>query len=713
MKKYLLTGSCKKMFLAFAILVSFVGNVMAQITVTTDADGVVTITTTKAGEIGKYENYWYQWNSDVTVDQQTAIKNATGLKFKGIINSNDMKTIVDNCKNSDNVVTWTKLDMGEATFEGGLTTTVSGDNISEHCFLPQNYYKISCKLLILPLTEDGIIPARFSGHYNINDIRELVIPDGYKTIGDQAFYNGSISFKNLTFPATIESIGHQAFVGGINDIYFLGKKAPKVPYDAFDTKAYLNNNAVKLPDATTKFTVTRENYYNNGYCASILHLRSDLTKAERAAFTDVTRKYHVFAQTKKITDANGNTETLIIPASKEQEEITVDVNGAEIPAIKCGDKDIKVKYGNIDVIGCGTIAMTAPVNTAWYDTNLGEQVIWPSQVQFCRSYAVANNGLLWNGESTIGDGIRAAGDKSYSGDGSEYIGLHEFVLVSYDVKNEEPEHWEFSNINGENWYTICVPVKMTVKQVRESFGDETQVCKFHNVERNSDVKVRLYFTDEQCLGVENENEIAIEANNAYMIRPSKYKDANEKFVLKDYELSDKVYPVPTIKTVADGGVNAHVRGGHSTYTFIGNYQMGIGENGEATPLYMPKYSYYLGNAGNNIHKLFFQVGETGKWKPYTCVILVDNFGQGSGEDDYRTFFNGSTSNTSGSKGCSSFFGEDNNTTGIDDIEIYAGKNLEKVNAIFSIDGKMVNSNGDASQLSKGIYVKNGKKFIVK
>ena len=700
------------MFLAFAILVSFVGNVMAQISVETDADGVVTITTTKAGEIGKFENYWYQWNSDVTEDQKTVIKAAKGLKFIGIINSNDMKTIVENCKNSQNQVFWNKLDMGEATFEGGLKTTVSGNNISEHCFLPQFYYIINdCKLLILPHTKDGIIPAMFGS--NIHGVRELVIPDGYKTIGDQAFYNSTHSFKNLTFPASIESIGHQAFVGGINDIYFLGRQAPKVPYDAFDTKAYLNNNAVKLPDATTKFTVTRENYYNeNNYCASILHLRSDLTKAERAAFTDVTRKYHVFAQTKEITDANGNKETLIIPASKEQEEITVDVNGAEIPAIKCGDKDIKVKYGNIDVIGLGTIAMTAPVNTAWYDTNLGEQVIWPSQVQFCRSYAVANNGLLWNGVSTIGDGIRDAGG-SYDGDGSEYIGLHEFVLVSYDVKNEEPEHWEFSNINGENWYTICVPVNMTVKQVRESFGKETQVCKFHKVERNSDKKVHLYFTDEQCLGVEDENAIAIEANNAYMIRPSQYKDANEKFVLKDYELSDKVYPVPTVIKVSDNGINAHVRGGQSTYTFIGNYQMGIGDNGEATPLCMPKYSYYLGNAGNNIHKLFFQVGETGKWKPYTCVVLVDNYGMGSGEDDYRTFFDGSTSNTSGSKGCSSFFGEDNNTTGIDDIEIYAGKNLEKVNAIFSIDGKMVNSNGDASQLSKGIYVKNGKKFIVK
>ena len=712
MKKYLLTGSCTKMFLAFAILVSFVGNVMAQITVTTDADGVVTITTTKAGEIGKYENSWYHWNSDVTVDQQKAIKEAKGLKFIGFINSNDMKTIVEKCKDSSNQVFWNKLDMGEATFEGGLTTTLSWRSISEHCFLPRSYYTINdCKLLILPHTKDGIIPAMFGSQ--IHGVRELVIPDGYKTIGDQAFYNGSIIFKNLTFPATIESIGHQAFVGGINDIYFLGKKAPKVPYDAFDTKAYLNNNAVKVPNATTKFTVTRENYYNdNGYCASILHLRSDLTKAERAAFTDITRKYHVFAQKKEIIDANGNKETLVIPASKEQEEIKVNVDGAEKTAIKCGDKDITSKDG-MAVTGLGTIAMTSPENTAWYDTNLGEQVIWPSQVQFCRSYAVANNGLLWDGKSTIGDGIRAAGDKSFAGNGSEYIGLHEFVLVSYDVKNKKAEHWEFSNINGENWYTICVPVNMTVKQVRESFGDETQVCKFHNVERNSDVKVRLYFTDEQCLGVKDENEIAIKANHAYMIRPSQYKDANEKFVLKDYELSDKVYPVPTVIKVSDNGINAHVRGGQSTYTFIGNYQMGIGDNGEATPLCMPKYSYYLGNAGNNIHKLFFQVGETGKWKPYTCVILVDNFGQGSGEDDYITFFNGSTSNTSGSKGCSSFFGEDNNTTGIDGIEIYAGKNLEKVNAIFSIDGKMVNSNGDASQLSKGIYVKNGKKFIVK
>ena len=708
MKKYLLTGSCKKMFLAFAILVSFVGNVMAQITVTTDADGVVTITTTKAGEIGKAgDSNAILWVDGITEEQKAEMKAATGMKFVGVINSADMKKVVENCKNSNGQVTWTKLDMGEATFEGGLTL----DQISwNHCLIP-NGCTFSCTSLILPHTKDGIIPKHFSSY--IWNLHELVIPEGYKIIDDDAFNHTSVSFKNLTFPASIESIGHRAFVDGINDIYFLGKKAPKVPYDAFDTKAYLNNNAVKVPDATTKFTVTRENYYNdNGYCASILHLRSDLTKAERAAFTDITRKYHVFAQKKEIIDANGNKETLVIPASKEQKEIKVNVNGAEIPAIKCGDKDITSKDG-MTITGLGTIAMTSSNNTAWYDTNLGEQVIWPSQVQFCRSYAVANNGLLWDGKSTIGDGIRAAGDESFVGDGSEYIGLHEFVLVSYDVKNKEPEHWEFSNINGENWYTICVPVNMTVKQVRKSFGDETQVCKFHNVERNSDVKVRLYFTDEQCLGVKDENAVAIKANYAYMIRPSQYKDANEKFVLKDYELSDKVYPVPTVIKVSDNGINAHVRGGQSTYTFIGNYQMGIGDNGEATPLCMPKYSYYLGNAGNNIHKLFFQVGETGKWKPYTCVILVDNFGLGSGEDDYITFFNGSTSNTSGSKGCSSFFGEDNNTTGIDDIEIYAGKNLEKVNAIFSIDGKMVNSNGDASQLSKGIYVKNGKKFIVK
>lgn len=57
MKKILLSESAKALVLAFAILVSY-ANIMAQATVSEpDANGVVTIATTEAGQIGQL-NSW-------------------------------------------------------------------------------------------------------------------------------------------------------------------------------------------------------------------------------------------------------------------------------------------------------------------------------------------------------------------------------------------------------------------------------------------------------------------------------------------------------------------------------------------------------------------------------------------------------------------------------------------------------------------------------
>lgn len=52
-----------------------------------------------------------------------------------------------------------------------------------------------------------------------------------------------------------------------------------------------------------------------------------------------------------------------------------------------------------------------------------------------------------------------------------------------------------------------------------------------------------------------------------------------------------------------------------------------------------------------------------------------------------------------------------NTTGVEHIEIVAGENAEAI--VYSLDGQVVNRNGETNHLPNGIYVKNGKKFIVK
>lgn len=498
----------------------------------------------------------------------------------------------------------------------------------------------------------------------------------------------------------MKKIGHMAFTNGMNDVYFLGKNAPEVAWDAFDTKAYLNNSTVINPDfANGEYTATRNNYYKVGenYCAAVLHLRSDLTKAERAAYTDITRKYHVF----------GDADKGIVSSCPSDEVVE---NGVQ--KVYLG-KAVSVKNGNMGVyVPTELTYYQKAESTGYYDTNIGTQYIWPCQAQMNRSYACANNALLWNGETTIAEGIRNAGG-TCEGDGSQYVGLHEFTLVTYDVNgSSSPEEWDFNTVGGSNWYTICVPVNMTVKQVRETFGEDTQVCKFNKVTRNSDDKVRLYFTDEQCKGKDDENALAIVANEAYMICPSKYKDADTKFELPNYEVSDKVVPVPTVHEVKDEATRNRSIGTHK-YTFVGNYQQTVDANGNVRPIYMPQYSYYLGNAGNNVHKLFFQVGKTGKWKPYTCVVLVDNEGTGNGSGDYDTFFSGNGSVSAQAKSCSTSFGGDNNgeTTGVESIEIVAGENHDKSTLVYNVNGQLASKRAEG--LHKGVYIQNGKKFVVK
>ena len=54
--------------------------------------------------------------------------------------------------------------------------------------------------------------------------------------------------------------------------------------------------------------------------------------------------------------------------------------------------------------------------------------------------------------------------------------------------------------------------------------------------------------------------------------------------------------------------------------------------------------------------------------------------------------------------------DDNGTTSIDKVEIVAGEDSQE---IYNISGQLVSTNGTFAGLPKGIYVKGGKKFIVK
>ena len=139
------------------------------------------------------------------------------------------------------------------------------------------------------------------------------------------------------------------------------------------------------------------------------------------------------------------------------------------------------------------------------------------------------------------------------------------------------------------------------------------------------------------------------------------------------------------------------------YRFVGNYLEGE---------LMPQYSYFFGTGsnGDKTEKFRFYTGTTSKWK--SNKSLIQAHAHDGGYEDYQNFFSGDANNAKVMSNTVFGFDDKNgDTTSIDDVQIQVGDDV--LTPIFSVDGKMVSLSGDTTGLAKGVYVKAGKKFIVR
>lgn len=361
------------------ILLLFVAAIVAasahaSVKVTENPSGTVTIAVNgAAGQIGVENIQWgnksYDYASGMTAAYQALIKTAQNVIITGNINSDDIKTLVAKNQNGN---TWTlnTLDMKGASID---KITVEGSEwyASSHTFMPNGNTRISCKKFVFPHTNDGIVPDYFSACFQRTNsqLETVIIPNGYKSIGKKAFNNTTI--KHITLPNSLESIGEEAFVECHNlktiafpaglktigdkafnntklmDVYFLGKEAPIVGNDAFDTGTYKGNGGFAPTNYSDEHPIgdvkngyaERRNYINGANTFGLLHLRADLTNEQRAKYTDITRDYKV-------------------------------------------EKDETNFY------------------KAFYDLYYGEMKIWPGRVSYEKTFNDAVAGKLWNGTTT-------------------------------------------------------------------------------------------------------------------------------------------------------------------------------------------------------------------------------------------------------------------------------------------------------------------------
>lgn len=581
-------------------------------------------------------------------------------------------------------------------------------------------------------------------------IYNLKFNAGLKYIGNSAFaLSNEHTEKVLEIPASVIYIGPYAFnFRQYQDVYFYGEKAPLMPLGSYKLDASTkdlgtafpqqtlngNNGFDPLPkkgeektgDDTSSGYANRENYKNHGVYLCMLHYPKELSDKNRDTYTDITRVYKTYRT------ADGN----FIATDTGTPEATDKVGKEE--------KD--------EILSAGLCHSFKKVTWGYADTYLGEQYIWPSHSQFNRAYCTASHGVKWDGETPVTCDFSAEeiAALKYAGyDTSEqnldelkkiaHMGTRQFVLANADAfvddkPEEEPEYPV--DVKGGKWWTLCLPFNMTKAMVDETFGKDTQVCLFDRVVRQVNETTRknrivLYFTQnvykhktepKKADGTWNfqekapapaDDEIVIYAHESYMIYPTKTGE-DAVFAVKNYQPAVGS-PTPTVVIGKNEYIGASSAPDNVPYRYVGNYLESVdaqtaSQSVDAQALQevkIPKYSYVYASNGKET-KFWFLTSDKMTWKPNKCVVQTNT--RGDGERDHEEFFD---YNATGAKQAS-FFGEDfiDTPTSIEDeMVIIAGEGSDA--PVYSLDGTLVNSTGDLTGLPKGVYIKGGKKYVVK
>ena len=593
------------------------------------------------------------------------------------------------------------------------------------------------KEIKLPLTMTEIPENFITGCSNI---KELYIPCGYETVGKNALNGCNISHiytdetkdengnvymagdngdKSMTLPASLKKICTGAFAISDNvdiyDVYILAEKAPICEMDAFSSAMYFNNNSY---NPTTP--ITAESYQKGGGTSSmsVLHFPTKCNTENVKKYTDPTREY-TLADGLATTDANGN--LLYWPNQSE-------FNTAYIQAVT------------------GYTWKSWKIERVTYSTEIG-------------------NGLIPSGTSgsDVKRGAQEAADAKFQENGSpadtqywtasseeDYRGWHQFVLTSFSKSKNEDPTFNFGYITDNDWWTICLPFDMTKAKLKKVYGEKTKVCTLVNVVRSyngSDANypknsVTLVFgnnlmekTDDPETLTVNDEDVVIKAGYPYMIKPSlsteQMTNPKELLVFSDPSYATKLegktaaYKILTTeknikarKETLNGDVDNY------TYKFIGSF----------VPYYMPQHSYFLGwDTKQNGVAFFYQAempsSNIKNWNAYTCVIGVnwdnptwveatakdvshwetytvsgDNMISVSKDDSFPSAANGKITNMQFGTG---------ETDAIETVHM-GNKTVTFVSGrVYNLNGQVVGENGNIDHLGKGIYVVNGKKFVVK
>lgn len=284
----------------------------------------------------------------------------------------------------------------------------------------------------------------------------------------------------------------------------------------------------------------------------------------------------------------------------------------------------------------------------------------------------AEDGNIWptkeNGKYTVTTG--------------DYAGWKNFAITT---KIKDDETWVDETRVDDVWYSMCLPFDLTEAQLKSAYGSTVEVVEFSGATITSKGGTNYLTLAFKTPVTETK------AHHPYMIRPALHAGSATGMkvtiigVNKQPENESSLENVTL--TTTDG----------ISYKFIGNYAQG-----KAMPA--NSYFYYNGKGATNgsfDSGFYKRTKEGGTWGKYTALVLASAT-DGVKAKAFTNFFTSSI---------------DHETTGINNItsegagtKRLGGKMADKV---INLNGQVMRNGSSLEGLPKGIYIVNGKKFVVR
>ena len=542
------------------------------------------------------------------------------------------------------------------------------------------------------LSSFTVIPAKtFQNATNLTTVR---IPEGVEEIGTSAFAGASEGkapkIASIHFPNSLKKIEYDAF--GYNSELTSVTIPPNVNYigdNAFQKNAkledvYVLGNHVETFDGSFNQEYTYDGFtFNDGYDGNTSVVSINDWKSSKSYVKHPARLHFP-------NDPEAY-KYCVNPFLRALNDLSIE----ELRNLNSEATKKKLNSYGIKTNDMGKLTMFNPSN--WVEME-GHR------------YFKDDNGMFNQYCDLLDKNVVPQGSTNYT----PFNGWHNFMFAAGDI---EEKIWEDGRIVESRWYSAVFPFDMSYNQVMTTYGAKTDVREFSYVNQHMDddgkeVRTVSFLTIPDMPNNDKNAAGFVKKGRPYMIHPgvrvvpvkkaaggaqsSYYRsiagvdvDAAKEVVAKNTDLEE---------VKGDLIKNAHLRGGREVkepkaYTFKGSYQDGD----------IPANTFYLGMWPDRPETLAFYVTTKelkGKWSAFTSVVRkVDP--------------NANSFAKTMDLGFESFIEDDFGiTTAVENAVV--NESSKNKGVVYNLSGQAVRENNASLEgLSKGVYVVNGKKIVIR